>query len=105
MQGMWGRRALIGSLLAGSMLAGMAQAQTFDPRAHKGPQHGVPNEVMVLGSAHLAVLPKTFDPSHTRKIWPVLSPIWRHTRRKRRLAYIIRRLSTINPHLRLWIDS
>lgn len=63
MQGMWGRRVLIGSLLAAGMLAGTAQAQTFDPRAHKGPQHGVPNEVMVLGSAHLAVLPKTFDPS------------------------------------------
>lgn len=67
LQGMWGRRvsisSLIGSLLAAGMLAGTAQAETFDPRAHKGPQHGVPNEVMVLGSAHLAVLPKTFDPS------------------------------------------
>lgn len=63
MQGMWGRRVVIGLLLAAWMLAGTVHAQTFDPRAHKGPQHGVPNEVMVLGTAHLAVLPETFQPA------------------------------------------
>lgn len=63
MQGMRGRNVLIGTLLAGGMLAGTVQAQAFDPGAHKGPQHGVQNEVMVLGTPHLSGMPKTFDPS------------------------------------------
>lgn len=50
-------------MLAVCMLAQAAQAQSFDPRAHKGPQHGVPNEVVVLGTAHLASMPKAFEPS------------------------------------------
>lgn len=62
-QGMLGRGVLIGTLLAGWMLAETAQAQTFDPGAHKGPQQGVQNEVAVLGTSHLSGMPETFDPS------------------------------------------
>ncbi len=60
---MLGRNLLIGTALAGCLLAGAAQAQGFEPRAHKGPRHGEPNEVAVLGTAHLAGLPDTFDPA------------------------------------------
>lgn len=63
MQGMLVRGLVISALLAGGMLAGTAQAQAFDPGAHKGPQHGVQNEVAVLGTSHLMAMPKTFDPS------------------------------------------
>lgn len=63
MQGRWGRTAAIGTMLAAVILTGATQAQTFDPGAHKGPQKGVQNEVAVLGTAHLAALPKTFDPA------------------------------------------
>jgi hypothetical protein len=36
----------------------------FDPARLKGPQHGAPNEVMVLGTAHLShLLPTSFDPA------------------------------------------
>jgi hypothetical protein len=35
----------------------------FDPSALKGPARGKPNEVMVLGTAHLAQLPPTFLPA------------------------------------------
>ncbi|MEN5209570.1 DUF5694 domain-containing protein [Stenotrophomonas terrae] len=63
MQEMWGRGVVTGSLLALAMLAQTAQAQRFDPGAHKGPQQGVQNEVAVLGTMHLARLPETFDPS------------------------------------------
>lgn len=63
MQGTWGRTAVAGVILAMGMLAGTARAQAFQPREHKGPQHGVQNEVVVLGTQHLAGLPKTFDPS------------------------------------------
>lgn len=35
----------------------------FDPRTLKGPRHGVPNEVIVLGSPHLDGLPESFDPA------------------------------------------
>jgi hypothetical protein len=38
-------------------------AAVFDPATLKGPQHGTPNEVLVLGTAHLSQLPKSFDPA------------------------------------------
>lgn len=63
MQGMARRVMVIGMMLAGGMLLATAQAETFEPRAHKGPQRGVQNEVAVLGSAHLSAMPETFDPS------------------------------------------
>lgn len=44
-------------------MAGTANAQRFDPRAHKGPQRGPQNDVAVLATTHLAGLPKTFDPA------------------------------------------
>ncbi|MFD1788135.1 DUF5694 domain-containing protein [Sphingomonas floccifaciens] len=59
----WGRGLAVGVILAAVALAGTAQAQRFDPRAHKGPKHGVPNEVAVLGTTHLSGMPKSFDPA------------------------------------------
>jgi hypothetical protein len=38
-------------------------ARVFDPSALKGPAKGKQNEVMVLGTAHLAQLPSTFLPA------------------------------------------
>jgi len=35
----------------------------FDPAKLKGPAHGTPNDVMVLGTSHLSQLPKSFDPA------------------------------------------
>ena len=47
--------------------SGAARAQApdgrFDPSLLKGPARGQPNEVMVLGSAHLAQLPAPFQAS------------------------------------------
>lgn len=63
MQGMWKRNVLIGTLLSAGMLAAPAQAQVFDPGAHKGPQQGTQNEVAVLGTMHMASLPASFDPA------------------------------------------
>lgn len=62
-------RVLVAGVGALAMLAGAAQAQTqardyrptFHPETLKGPPAGRPNEVLVLGTAHLSGLPKTFD--------------------------------------------
>lgn len=35
----------------------------FDPAQHKQPEHARPNQVMVLGTAHLSALPAQFDPA------------------------------------------
>lgn len=54
-------------LLAGAALvaAGTASAQGYRPAFHpetlKGPPAGAPNQVLVLGTAHLSDLPKTLD--------------------------------------------
>jgi hypothetical protein len=54
-------------LLATCLCATAACAQTtrdaFDPGKLKGPTRGVPNEVMVLGTAHLSQLPAAFQPA------------------------------------------
>lgn len=63
MQGMWGRGILICALLAAGAQAEAGQTQSFVPGAHKGPRLGTQNEVAVLGTAHLARLPETFDRS------------------------------------------
>lgn len=42
--------------------AAHAQSQ-FEPRTMKGPHSGQPNQVMVLGSAHLSSLPESFQPA------------------------------------------
>ena len=58
-------RSLVAGVGALAMLAGAAQAQdykpTFHPETLKGPPAGKPNAVLVLGTAHLSGLPKTFD--------------------------------------------
>jgi hypothetical protein len=62
-------RPLLGLLLAAMFRAADAQTggydttSVFDPSKLKGPAHGRPNEVMVLGTAHLSQLPKVFDPA------------------------------------------
>jgi hypothetical protein len=43
--------------------AGTSEPAAFDPGALKGPAKGVPNEVMVLGTAHLKYLPPAFQPA------------------------------------------
>ncbi|WP_236621642.1 DUF5694 domain-containing protein [Asticcacaulis benevestitus] len=48
------------------LVATSSQAQTYQPSFHpetlKGPPVGALNEVLVLGTAHLSNMPKTFDP-------------------------------------------
>ena len=60
------------ALLATFLCAGAAHAQStrdsFDPGTLKGPAKGTPNEVMVLGSAHLAQLPAGFKPDAVRRL-------------------------------------
>jgi hypothetical protein len=59
-------RSIFGLLLAASLSAAAhAQdtASVFDPGKLKGPAHGRPNEVIVLGTAHLSHMPKSFDPA------------------------------------------
>lgn len=54
-------------LLATILCASAAHAQStrdaFDPATMKGPAKGTPNEVMVLGTAHLSQLPAVFQPA------------------------------------------
>lgn len=58
-------RALVAALIASSAVIGVAQAgeyrPTFHPETLKGPPHGAPNTVLVLGTPHLSGLPKTVD--------------------------------------------
>jgi len=58
-------RVLVAGVGALAVIAGAAQAQdykpTFHPETLKGPPAGKANEVLVLGTAHLSGLPKTFD--------------------------------------------
>lgn len=60
------------AFLAASLLSGAAAAQAyqpdFDPAKLKGPAAGPANEVLVLGSSHLAELPKHFDPVNLRPV-------------------------------------
>lgn len=62
-------RIIVG-FLAALLLTGSAHAQrntpTFDPSAHKGPQTGTPNQVLVLGTPHLSGLLATFRPETLR---------------------------------------
>lgn len=54
-------------LLLATLMCTAVQAQTpvrpFDPSTLKGPARGTPNEVMVLGTAHLSQLPAAFQPA------------------------------------------
>lgn len=62
-------RPLLGLFLATTFCAACAQTGAyetggvFDPSKLKGPARGTSNEVMVLGTAHLSQLPKSFDPA------------------------------------------
>lgn len=58
----------LAGLLAGAMFwaagaTAQERADAFDPGKFKGPARGVANEVMVLGTPHLAQLPASFQPS------------------------------------------
>lgn len=70
---------MIGSLL---LSATAAHAQVYRPSFHpdalKGPPVGAPNEVLVLGTAHLSGLPKSFEPE---MLSPLLARLasWRPT--------------------------
>lgn len=57
----WFGRVMVGAALLA--VASGLPAQRFDPRAHKGPKTGVPNQVAVLGTPHLSGLNKSFDPA------------------------------------------
>lgn len=61
----FGKTLVAASLLAATLCAAHAEdgAAAFDPATLKGPAHGTPNDVMVLGTAHLSQLPKAFDPA------------------------------------------
>jgi len=55
---------MVAMLCAASARAGAQEsARIFDPSALKGPAKGKPNEVLVLGTAHLSQLPATFQPA------------------------------------------
>jgi Family of unknown function (DUF5694) len=58
MIGLWAVAILCAANASAANTAGV-----FDPSALKGPAKGKPNEVMVLGTAHLAQLPATFQPA------------------------------------------
>ena len=75
-------RPLPGLLLAAALCAvavaasARQPASPFDPSQLKGPAHGTPNEVLVLGTAHLSQLPKSFDPAALRGLLDRLAQ-WR----------------------------
>jgi hypothetical protein len=76
--------APVGLLLSIGLLPAAlpASAQTyrpeFQPGSLKGPHHGLPNEVLVLGTPHLSNLPESFTP---RLLAPLLDRLaaWRPT--------------------------
>jgi hypothetical protein len=55
--------ALLATLLCSSAAHAETTRDVFDPAALKGPAKGAPNEVMVLGTAHLSYLPPPFQPA------------------------------------------
>lgn len=54
---------LLAALIAATVLHVPAIANDFSPRAFKL-QYGQPNQLLVLGTAHLSQLPKSFDPAN-----------------------------------------
>jgi hypothetical protein len=58
------------TLLCAASAGASAQepAGIFDPSTLKGPAKGVPNEVMVLGTAHLSGMPAPFEPANLRTL-------------------------------------
>jgi len=59
---------LMATLLCAVSASAQEPAGIFDPSTLKGPAKGTPNEVMVLGTAHLARLPATFQPAGIRAL-------------------------------------
>lgn len=56
----------LAALLCAAGAGAQQPVRIFDPSALKGPAKGAPNEVLVLGTAHLAQLPATFQPASLR---------------------------------------
>lgn len=59
-------KPIILSLILAASVSAVHASDTgavFDTSKFKGPARGAPNEVLVLGTVHLAQLPKTFDPA------------------------------------------
>ncbi|MBY0243419.1 MAG: hypothetical protein K2X55_29335 [Burkholderiaceae bacterium] len=54
---------LVAAMLCVASASAKDPVRTFDPSTLKGPAKGTPNEVLVLGTAHLSQLPATFQPS------------------------------------------
>jgi hypothetical protein len=57
---------LMAAMLCAAGASAQESAQVFDPSKLKGPAKGAPNEVLVLGTAHLKYLPATFQPASLR---------------------------------------
>jgi hypothetical protein len=57
---------LMAAMLCAAGAGAHESAQVFDPSKLKGPAKGMPNEVLVLGTAHLKYLPATFQPASLR---------------------------------------
>lgn len=54
---------LMATMLFSASASAQQAARPFDPSLLKGPARGPANEVMVLGTAHLAQLPASFNPT------------------------------------------
>jgi len=65
-----GSLLILGLCSASAWAAAPGYVPDFHPEQFKGPPAGRPNEVLVLGSAHLSALPKTFTPD---QLEPLLS--------------------------------
>lgn len=59
---------LVATMLCAASASAQEPAKIFDPSVLKGPANGSPNDVMVLGTAHLAQLPATFQPAGLRPL-------------------------------------
>jgi Family of unknown function (DUF5694) len=72
------RAAAILSVTLATTAAAVPYRPAFDPSTFKAPAYRAPNQVAVLGTPHLAGLPKTFDPS---TLQPLLARLvaWRPT--------------------------
>jgi hypothetical protein len=54
---------LVATMLCAASASAQEAATIFDPSALKGPAKGAPNEVLVLGTAHLSQLKEPFQPA------------------------------------------
>jgi Family of unknown function (DUF5694) len=70
--------AMLATALATTGSAAVPYRPAFDPSAFKAPAYRAPNRVAVLGTSHLAGLPKSFDPATLRPLIARLAA-WRPT--------------------------